>query len=132
MRSNTRHRLRTSLKKGGFTLIEVVVALAIAAGALVLILGANAANLRRSALARSAAELEPKIESKLTEILVKAEKGTRGEIAGLPGWRWESARAIAHVANLKGLRQTNLSVFRPDGSKALEQFVITFEGGGSP
>ena len=117
-----------SSAKGGFTLVEVVMALALAGGALILVLGANRASLRRCTEARAEARLESRIETKLEEISLGLELGVRGELPGMPGWRWESVRSGSRVAGLKHLKLTTLSVFRPDGGKGMERRVITYAG----
>jgi type II secretion system protein I len=103
-----------------FTLIEVLVALAIAGGALILILSANNASLRRSVEANERARVELAAESKLDEFLLGREPGGQGEMDGMPGWRWSVVREPSFSVPLKKLRQVTYRVARPDGSVALE------------
>jgi prepilin-type N-terminal cleavage/methylation domain-containing protein len=104
----------------GFTLVEVMVALAIAGGSLVLILTANNASLRRSVESNERARVELAAESKLDEILLGMEPGWQGDMPGMPGWRWSLVREPTFALPLKKLRQMTFRVFRPDGSAALE------------
>jgi prepilin-type N-terminal cleavage/methylation domain-containing protein len=106
--------------KGGFTLIEVMVALAIAGGALILILSANNASLRRSVEADERARVERAAESKLEEFALGREPGWQGNLTGMPGWRWSAVRESSFVVPLKRLKQVTFRVQRPDGSTELE------------
>ena len=114
----------------GFTLIEVLVALAIASGALVLILSANNASLRRSARASVDERLERAAESKLSEWLTGAERTTEGALAGLDGHRWEIRSSLEPQAPLRRLRRVKFSVTGPGGAKALEWSRLVHAGEG--
>lgn len=107
-------------REAGFTLIEVMVALAIAAGSLVLVLGANNANLRRSVEARGELRLSRAIESQFEACLLGAEVAVAGDIEGFVGWRWEIYRSPSLLAELKTLKRVTFAVWRPEGGKALE------------
>jgi prepilin-type N-terminal cleavage/methylation domain-containing protein len=107
-------------RRGGFTLIEVLVALAIASGALVLILSAANASLRRSVRAGLDSRLDRAAESKLSEWLSGAERGTEGPLAGFADHRWEIRSAIESVPPLRQLRRVTFTVAGPGGARVLE------------
>jgi len=104
----------------GFTLMEVLVALGIAAGALLLVLSANNASLKRSASSREDLRIVRAIESKYEECVLGVESGLSGEFEGLRGWRWELFRTTTHLAELKKLKRIQFVAYRPDGRKACE------------
>jgi general secretion pathway protein I len=105
---------RRAGKHAGFTLVEVIVALAITAGALVLLACAGNESFRRSQRARQTAALEQLAESKLDEVLVGLERERRGEFAGHPGWSWEIEHSSASVEGLRNLERVTFRVFSPD------------------
>jgi prepilin-type N-terminal cleavage/methylation domain-containing protein len=108
----------------GFTLIEVMVALAIASGALVLILSANHSSLRRSEEAMADLRLTRALDSQLEACLSGSEPALQGELEGFPGWRWEVFRTPGLVGELRSLRRVVLGVYRPGGQKAAEWTVF--------
>jgi type II secretory pathway pseudopilin PulG len=83
------------MKSKAFTLIEVVIALGIAAAALILLLSANRAALDRASRARRNAFIDALAESKLDEIRCGAETNSQGTFAEIPeiGWSWVKAPA---------------------------------------
>ena len=99
--------------KHGFTLIEVMAALAIAAGSLVLLLMANQACLQRSMHAQLAASIQLEAEFKFDELRCAAETATRGEFAQHPGWQWVLERQKADLSDLQRLEKLTLSVYAP-------------------
>lgn len=105
---------------GGFTLIEVLVALGIAGGSLLLLLSSNNSSLRKSVAAREDLRVVRLADSKFEECLLGVEKAVSGEIENLPGWRWEVFRTPSHVGELRKLKQIEFVLRRPDGTKALE------------
>ncbi len=111
-------------RSAGFTLVEVLVALGIAGGTLVLVLSSNNASLRQSLSAREEVRLERAAESKFEECVLGLEPASRGELTGLEGWSWEAVRAPTHVADLKHLKRVTFYVYRPDGSRALERTAL--------
>jgi prepilin-type N-terminal cleavage/methylation domain-containing protein len=119
-RSDGRRPGRDPSAAAGFTLIEVLVALAIASGALVLILCATTTSLRRGARARLEARLERASESKLSEWLAGAERYAQGSLAGFDGHRWEVQDHAELLAPIRTLRRVTLTVRGPDGERVLE------------
>ena len=113
-------------RNSGFTLIEVLVALGIAGGALILVLSANNESLKRSIGARQEVRLERAVESKFEECLLGLEPATTGGLPGLPRWHWEIRRTVTHVAGLRKLRRVSFVVTRPDGSRALLREVLQY------
>jgi len=111
-----------SRRAGGFTLIEILVALGIAGSALLLVLSANNASLRRSVGAREDLRLLRASESKYEEVLSGIEKGASGDLEGAAGCRWEVFRAKTHVAGLKKLLRVEFVVSDAKGMK-LHQWV---------
>jgi prepilin-type N-terminal cleavage/methylation domain-containing protein len=114
----------------GFTLIEVMVALAVAAGALVLILSANGASLRKSVHARLDERLQRAAESKFSEWLIGAERAGEGPLPGFDGHRWEVRMAREELAPLRRLSRVTFTVTGPAG-RVLEwsQLRDSTEGG---
>jgi prepilin-type N-terminal cleavage/methylation domain-containing protein len=110
MRSTIRKRAER-----GFTLVEVLVALAIASGALILILSANGASLRKSVSARVSERLERAAESKFSEWKAGSERATEGALPGFSGHRWEIRTAREGLAPLPKLIRIRFTVTGPGG-----------------
>ena len=110
MRSTTRNRAEK-----GFTLVEVLVALAIAGTALVLILSANGASMRKSVDARLSERLQRAAESKFAEWKAGAERAPEGLLAGFADHHWEVRTAREDVAPLRKLVRLRFSVTGPSG-----------------
>lgn len=102
----------------GFTLIEVMVALAVAGGTLVLVLSANAASLRKSAVAGRQARLERAAEGKLAEWCAGIETAREGAFEGT---RWEIRIEADRAGGLKRLQRVTLVV---RGDAVLERSVL--------
>ncbi len=100
-------------------MIEVLVALGIAGGALILVLSANNASLRRSVGARGDLRVLRAVESKHEELLLGLDRSLSGELEGLPGWKWEVFRSATYLAHLKRLKRMDFVAYRPDGSVAI-------------
>lgn len=98
------------MKHTGFTLVEVVVALGIVAGAMVLLISANHEAMRRSMRAHEQAQLEEAIESKVGELRAGVETRSSGEFPALPGWLWTTTRERAQIEGLTTVDQITLSV----------------------
>jgi len=98
----------------------VLVALGIAGGALILVLSANNASLRRSAGSREDLRTLRAAESKFEELVAGLDASLSGDLDGLPGWRWEVFRTTTYLAELKKLKRLQFIVYRPDASKAFE------------
>ncbi|HEX7900572.1 MAG TPA: prepilin-type N-terminal cleavage/methylation domain-containing protein [Planctomycetota bacterium] len=104
----------------GFTLLEILVALAIAAGSLVLVTAAVAGSLKRSAGAEVDARLERAAESRLAEWTSGLEAQREGALAGFDGHRWE-LRTSPEPGVLSRLKRVTLAVYGPGGAKVLER-----------
>jgi prepilin-type N-terminal cleavage/methylation domain-containing protein len=126
MTSSTRNRADR-----GFTLIEVLVALAVAGGALVLVLSANGANLRKSVRARLDGRLQRAAESKLAEWQIGAERASDGALAGFDRHRWEVRSAREDLAGLKKLIRLTFTVTGPEG-KIIEWTILRDSAEGAP
>jgi len=110
--------MRLSIRKRpeqGFTLIEVLVALAIAGGSLILILSANGASLRKSVDARVSERLQRAAESKFAEWKAGADRASEGSLAGFADHRWEVRTAREDLAPLRRLTRIRFSVTGPSG-----------------
>lgn len=110
--------MRSTIKKraeSGFTLIEVMVALAVASGALVLILSANTASLRKSVQARVRERLERAAESKFAEWKAGAERVGDGMLVGFAGHRWEVRTSREELPPLRKLLRITFTVTGPSG-----------------
>ena len=119
---------RLKSKREGFTLIEILVALAIASGSLVLILSANNASLRRSARAALDERLERAAESKLSEWLSGAERSSEGPLVGFDGHHWEIRSVFEPQPPLHQLRRAIFTVSGPGGTKAIEWSRLIYTG----
>src|SRR5258708_23093301 len=112
--------MRSTIKsrtESGFTLIEVLVALAVAGGALVLVLSANGASLRKSVTARLDARLQRAAESKFAEWQIGAERAAQGPLSGFDQHRWEIRTAREDIAPLKKLSRITFIVMGPAGKE---------------
>jgi type II secretion system protein I len=105
----------TDTFRAGFTLMEVIVALGIAATALILLLSSNNESLRRSINTRQRETIEWLAESKLNELACGAETSRQGTFANQPGLTWEATLEPAAVPDVKGLQRLTLRVFN-DGT----------------
>lgn len=127
MRSNTPKR-----NDRAFTLVEILVALAVAGGALILVLSAANAALRQSVRSREEAQVERAAETKFEECLIGSERGLEGELPGFSRWRWSIEASPARVAGLKKLRQLTFTVRSPDGARTIEWQRLGHASGGLP
>jgi prepilin-type N-terminal cleavage/methylation domain-containing protein len=105
-----------SARRPGFTLIEVLVALGIAAGALVLLMSANHETMRRTLRAHQHSHIEDLIESKAGEIRAGIEVAPRGTFEGMPDWSWLVSRSPAQIEGLSTVVEVTLTVLAPGGS----------------
>ena len=126
---------RLKSKREGFTLIEILVALAIASGSLVLILSANNASLRRSARAALDERLERAAESNGTgwKIIERgglsgAERSSEGPLVGFDGHHWEIRSVLEPQPPLHQLRRAIFTVSGPGGTKAIEWSRLIYTG----
>ena len=126
MKSITRNRADR-----GFTLIEVLVALAVAGGALVLVLSANGASLRKSVRARLDGRLQRAAESKFAEWQIGAERASDGALPGFDRHRWEVRTAREDLGGLKKLSRITFTVTGPEG-KILEWSILRDSTEGEP
>jgi prepilin-type N-terminal cleavage/methylation domain-containing protein len=119
--------MKTRRRSNGFTLIEVLVALAIAGGTLVLVLSAVNGSMKRSVQAQEELEVVRAAESQFDQCLLGIEGAMSGDLRGRPGWTWEVLRLPTRMAGLKKLRRFTFVVRRSDGSKASEWSAIREE-----
>jgi prepilin-type N-terminal cleavage/methylation domain-containing protein len=99
----------------GFTLIEVIVALAITAGALVMLASVGNESLRRSLRSRHSAILDQACQNKLAECACGAEGGREGEFASLPGWRWKVETESVPMDGTHGIERVTLRAHSTEG-----------------
>lgn len=99
----------------GFTLIEVIIALAIASGSLILLLAASQESLHRGIRSRENTKVIELSESKLDEISCGSETETSGLFRALPGWSWKLDRSPASVEGLERMETLVLRAFDPQG-----------------
>ena len=112
--------MRKMHRSGGFTLVEVMVALGIAGGALLLVLSANNGSLRKSVGSREELRLVRAAETQYEACLLGIETAVSGDLDTFEGWRWEVFRVPTYLGDLRKLRSVEFVVRRPDGSKAVE------------
>lgn len=94
----------------GFTLVEVMVALGITAGAMILLLSVNRHALQRTLRAQDRIRLEHACESKLDAIFSGSETGLNGTLDGLPGYSWSVRQEPAGVEGLVNLQRVTFTV----------------------
>lgn len=110
--------------KRGFTLIEVLVALGIAASSLVLLMSANHAAMRQTIRAQEHLQVDDLIDAKISEIKTGIELGSSGQFADLSGWSWSVSRSKVQIEGLTTLDEISLKVFPPNGSNPAR--TVTF------
>ncbi|MCK6472725.1 MAG: type II secretion system GspH family protein [Planctomycetes bacterium] len=103
-----------NVKRSGFTLIEVIVALAIAGGALVLLLSANQASLRKSVHATQEAAVLRAAETAFDAYRCGDSDATEGGLKGMPGWTWKIRASRAEVGSVENLQRLTFDVYSPD------------------
>mgnify|MGYP000602934019 CR=1 FL=1 len=91
----------------GFTLIEVLVALAIAAGGLILLLSGNNASLRSSVAAATSERMSRFLNQKADALALGIDTAASGTIPDFPSWHW---RAIEENPELDDLPVKRISV----------------------
>ena len=116
--------MRNGRTRAGFTLAEVIVALAIAAGALILVVSAGHESLRRSLRADESARLGHACESKLAEIACGVEPGGTGDLAGMPGWSWRIERETFGIKGLEGLDRVTFHAIGPGSSNEAARTLV--------
>ena len=107
-------------RDNGFTLLEILVALAIAGGTLVLIAAAVSGSLNRSGRAEVDSRLERAAESKLAEWTSGVDLQREGALAGFAGCRWE-IRTSPESGPVKRLQRVSVVITGPDGARLLER-----------
>jgi len=113
--------MRSIIKRNdrGFTLVEVLVALAIAGGALILILSANGASLKKSVDARISERLQRAAESKFSEWKSGIERASEGPLPGFAGHTWEARKEREQLLPLRKMLRLRFSV-QGQGGRVLE------------
>ena len=111
----------------GFTLVEVVVALAIAALALILLLAANQASLQCSLRAREQVLLQRLCESQFDACRSGMETRDSGSFEELPGWTWRYDAEKEDLEELEGLRRLTFKVYPPDAPFQATLALTTFD-----
>ena len=94
----------------GFTLVEVMVALGITAGAMILLLSVNRNALQRTLRAQDRIRLEHACESKLDAILCGSETGLNGALDAMPGYSWSVQQEPAGIDGLANLQRVTFTV----------------------
>ncbi|MCK6475152.1 MAG: hypothetical protein L6R28_25800 [Planctomycetes bacterium] len=89
-------------------------ALAIASGALIMLLSVNSACLQKSIHARQARALDQWCESALDRWLLGDRKSSRGDFEGMHGWRWDIRVDQQGAFELNGVRRVTLTAHTPD------------------
>lgn len=112
----------------GFTLIEVIVALAIAATAMVLLLSVNHESLARSFSSRERARVTDAAQSKWESINAGLETGSQGTFDSLPGWVWSVHKEDQRLDALKSIERTTFQVVSPSGIVKLHWEALRFKG----
>jgi type II secretion system protein I len=116
-------RISRPCKRRGFTLVEVMVALGITAGALILLLSANRNVLQRSMRARDRIQVERACESKLDEVLSGAETSMNGQFERLAGYAWSIQQETAELESVTKLQRVTFQVNGPSGLAFARTFL---------
>ncbi len=103
------------IRRRGFTLVEVMVALGITASALILLLSANRNALQRSLRARDRVQFEHACESKLDEIQCGVETSLNGQFEQPAGYVWSIRQESADLDAVTKLQRITLQVSSPNG-----------------
>ncbi len=98
----------------GFTLIEVIVALAIAGGSLVLLLSAYQASMFPRINAHRLSQVMRAAETKFDECRCGATEAKEGDLPGNAGWRWRLRVSNEEKLELEGLKQVLFTVYSPE------------------
>jgi type II secretory pathway pseudopilin PulG len=107
---------RRPTRAGGFTIVEVMVALGIAASALILMLAANRNSLLQSIRSRERVRLERACESKLNEVVCGAERDQHGSLDGVDGFTWTIHETPSGNSDIAKLKTVTLEVHGPAGA----------------
>src|SRR5689334_17459789 len=99
-----------SSHRRGFTLIEVIVALAIAGGSMILLLSACRHSMQRSLRAQQLLIASHLAESAADELLLSKDGVLSGGFPQHPGWSWAAQLTPASVEDVAGLERMVLSV----------------------
>ena len=92
----------------GFTLVEVIVAMGIAATALIFVLCTNHESLQRSLRSRENARLDMLLQSKLNEVALGLEPAPRGTVDSFPNYSWQIQREPARLEGIDRLERITL------------------------
>jgi prepilin-type N-terminal cleavage/methylation domain-containing protein len=99
-----------------FTLVEVMIALAIAASAFLMILQINNASLFKCTRACLAETITSCAESKLDEVVSGIEMATTGDLLNLPGYRWRVTRTAGIISPLETIQNVRIEITSSDGN----------------
>ncbi|MBE7461904.1 MAG: type II secretion system protein [Planctomycetes bacterium] len=108
----------------GFTLVEVIVALGIAASALILLVTANQESLRRSVRSSEDLRLNRQLEAKLDEIRLGLEPASQGSFEELPGVAWRLERERLREGDLDGMERLTLAAQSEASTNALQTLSV--------
>ncbi len=111
-------------RKRGFTLVEVIVALGIAAGALILLVTANQESLRRSVRSSEDLRLNRLLEAKLDELRLGIERASQGSFEELPGVTWRMERERVREGELEGVERLTLEARGADTSTTFHSVSV--------
>lgn len=100
----------------GFTLVEVMVALGITAGAMILLLSVNRNALQRTLRAQDRIRLEHACESKLDSILCGSETALNGTLDAMTGYTWSVQQEPAGIDGLATLQRVTFIVNASTGA----------------
>ena len=107
MRSYRKGIRVTAARAGGFTLLEVLAALMIAAVCLTWLLQSQSASIEGAGRTRDLRQATLLAGAKLRELAAGIEPGQAGEFEERPGWRWEAVREpVEGVAGVERLLLT--------------------------
>ena len=98
----------------GFTMIEVLIALAIVSSALVILITTNQSAIKQSIRSRLSVDLNGVCESKLDELMLLGKDAPlSGRFKSLNGWQWRLRKKKQKAKGLLGLKRWTLKVYTP-------------------
>jgi type II secretory pathway pseudopilin PulG len=114
----------------GFTLLEVILALGIAGGGLVLVVSACNEGLRRTIRADMSQQLDELCERKLNEILAGAEQAVQGPCAQRDTWLWKLETEMTEAGALR-LERLHLSIHDTSAAVVLKRLTTLRQRAGA-
>jgi general secretion pathway protein I len=115
------------MKKGGFTLLEVMVALAILSAALVVIFSQQARSIAQGNEARITTKAALLAQERMAGLIVEQRLGSgneEGEVKdGIPAFKWKQ---MVEESNMEGMKKLTIIVLWKEGEKERDVRFVTY------